>query len=81
MIQAEAKIFFEKDSNSTWNNNQTNVKWDYKITEKFLQSKERFPGKHLCQLYTRQRMNIKDTKRTLEINHQKNQTIQSIIDQ
>lgn len=71
MTQAEARIFFEKDSNSTWNNNQTNVKWDYKITEKFLHSKERFPEKHFCQLYNRQGINIKDTKRTSEINHQK----------
>lgn len=79
MMQAEARIFLKRTQ--TAHGIITNVKWDYKITEKFLHSKGRFPEKHLCQLYTRQGINSKDTKRTLEINHQKTQTIQSIIDQ
>ena len=78
-MQAEARIFLKRTQIA--HGIITNVKCDYKITEKFLHSKERFPEKHLFQLYTRQGINSKDTKRTLEINHQKNQTIQSIIDQ
>lgn len=70
MMQAEAKIFLERTQIA--HGIITIVKWDYKITEKFLHSKERFPEKHLGQLYARQGINIKYTKRTLEIYHKKN---------